>query len=85
MTTKIVAFASLLTFSTLAFSHANANPVTNLNSALQSLRATSQLPALVGHPNASLVESAEAIPDEVTEIFKQIQKFVFGKDNLIAQ
>lgn len=82
--TRFVAFASLLTLSILAFSQAKASPTTNLNMALQNLRSSNQLPVLVAHPNPSLLANTESIPEEVNEIFKQIQKFVFGKDSLIA-
>ncbi len=66
MVTKIVAFASLLTFSTIVCSQAQANPIATLNGAFQSMRATSQPPASIGRTNKLSVKNAESMPEEVS-------------------
>lgn len=84
MTAKIVAFVSFFTLSIFAFAQTGASQVANLEEALRALRSISQLPALKAHPNTSVTVSNDVILDEAKETFSRVQKFVYGKDNLIT-
>jgi hypothetical protein len=84
MMTKIALFVSLFTLSTITFDRANASQVADLDVALHGLRSAVQLPTLEATPNTELVLSNEPLPDQVKGVFSEIQKFVYGNDNLIA-